>query len=74
MPMHMTRTRLIQMWFALVVFVVVAAVAFGAAVTISTAAILSVLALAPALLVLLLWPGVQPPTASEVIHGTDRRN
>jgi hypothetical protein len=73
MPMHMTRSRLIQMWFALVVFVVVAAVAFGAAVTVSTGAMLLALALAPALLVLLLWPGVQPPTASEVIHGTDRR-
>ena len=74
MLLHMTRSRLIQMWLALVVFVVVAAVAFGAVVTLSTGAMLLALALAPALIVLLLWPGVQPPTASEVIHGTDRRN
>ena len=74
MLLHMTRSRLIQMWFALVVFVFVAAVAFGAVVTLSTGAMLLALALAPALIVLLLWPGVQPPTASEVIHGTDRRN
>jgi hypothetical protein len=62
------------MWLALVVFVVVAAVAFGAVVTLSTGAMLLALALAPALIVLLLWPGIQPPTASEVIHDTDRRN
>ena len=65
---------MIQMWLALVVFVVVAAVAFGAVVTLSTGAMLLALALAPALIVLLLWPGIQPPTASEVIHDTDRRN
>jgi 4-hydroxybenzoate polyprenyltransferase len=59
---------------ALVLFVVVAAVAFGAAVTVSTAALLFALALVPAVLVLALWPGVQPSTASEVIHGTDRRH
>jgi hypothetical protein len=74
MLLHMTRSRLIQMWLALVVFVVVAGVAFGAVVTLSTGAMLLALALAPALIVLLLWPGVQPPTASEVIHDTDRRN
>ena len=51
-----------------------AAVAFGAVVTLSTGAMLLALALAPALIVLLLWPGIQPPTASEVIHDTDRRN
>ena len=74
MLLHMTRSRLIQMWLALVVFVVVAGVAFGAVVTLSTGAMLLALALAPALIVLLLWPGIQPPTASEVIHDTDRRN
>ena len=73
MAMQMTRSRLIQIWFAFVVFAVVAAVAFGAAVTVGTGAMLLTLALAPAVIVLLLWPGVQPPTASEVIHGTDRR-
>jgi hypothetical protein len=62
------------MWFAFVVFVVVAAVASGSAVTVSTAATFFALSLAPAVLVLALWPGVQPPAASEVIHGTDRRH
>jgi hypothetical protein len=70
----LTRPRLIQMWFSLVVFVVMAAAALGATVTFSTGALLLALALAPALIVVLLWPGVQPLTASEVIHGTDRRH
>jgi len=74
MPMRVTRSRLIQGWFGLVVFVVVAAIAFDATVTVSTGVMLLALAVAPALVVLLLWPGVQPPTASEVIHGTSRRN
>ena len=62
------------MWFAAVALVVFAALALGAAVTVSTGAMLLALALAPALLVLLLWPGVQPLTAPEVIHATDRKN
>jgi hypothetical protein len=74
MATHMTRSRLIQIWFAAVVLVVVAAIALGAAVTVSTGAMLLALALAPAVLVLLLWPGVQLPTASEVLRGTDRTN
>lgn len=74
MPKPMTRSRVLQIWFAAVAVVVVATIAFGAAVTVSTGAMLLALALVPALLVLLLWPGVQPPTASQVLHGTDRRN
>ena len=74
MAIHMTRSRLIQIWFAAVALIVVAALALGAAVTVSTGAMLLALTLAPAVLVLLLWPGVQLPTASEVLHGTDRTN
>jgi hypothetical protein len=33
---------------------------------------LLVLSLVPAAIVLLLWPGIQPQTASEVLHGADR--
>jgi hypothetical protein len=68
----MTRSKLIQMWFAAMVLVVVAGVAFGAAVTVATGAMLLTLGLVPPAIVLLLWPGVQPPTAAEVLHGVDR--
>ena len=68
----MTRSRLIQLWFAGVLLIVVAGVALGLSMTVSTGAMLLVLALAPPSIVLLLWPGVQPLTASEVLHGTAR--
>jgi hypothetical protein len=69
----MTRSRLIQVWFAAIALVVVAGVAFGAAVTVSTGAMLLALSLVPPAIVLLLWPGVQPLTAAEVLHSRDRR-
>lgn len=69
----MTRSRLIQVWFAAVALVVVAGVAFGAAVTVSTGAMLLALSLVPPAIVFLLWPGVQPLTAADVVHGRDRR-
>ncbi len=56
-----------------VALVVVAGVAFGAAVTVGTGAMLLALSLVPPAIVLLLWPGVQPLTAAEVLHGRDRR-
>ena len=69
---NMTRSRLIQIWFATVVLVLVAAAALGASMTIGTGVVLLVLSLVPAAIVLLLWPGIQPQTASEVLHGADR--
>jgi hypothetical protein len=70
---NMTRSKSIQIWFALVTLGVVAGVAFGAAVTVGTAVMLFALSLVPPVIVLLLWPGVQPVTATEVLRGTDRR-
>lgn len=71
---NMTRSGLIQTWFAAVLLVAVAAAALGASVTVSTGAMLFALCLAPAAIVLLLWPGVQPLTAAEVLRGTNRRD
>ncbi len=72
--MPMTRSKSFQMWFVAVAFVIIAAVVFGAAVTVNTAAMIVALALAPPVLVLLTWPGDQPLAASGVIPGTDRRS
>jgi hypothetical protein len=68
----MTRLRLIQVWFAAVLLVVVAGIAFGTSVTVSTGAMLLALSLAPPAIVLLLWPGIQSRTAADVLHGSDR--
>jgi len=68
----MTRSRLIQVWFAAVTLVVVAGVALGAAVTIGTGAMLLALCLAPPAIILMLSPGVQAPTIAEVLHDAER--
>jgi hypothetical protein len=69
----MTRARLIQLWFAAVVVAIAIGVVLGASVSASTGAMLLALTFVPPAIVLLMWPGVQPPTASEVLHGVDRR-
>ena len=73
MLVQMTRSRLIQVWFAAVALVVVAALALGVTVTVATGVLLLALCLAPPVILIMLWPGVQAPTASDVMHGTERR-
>ena len=67
----MTRSRLIQLWFATMSLIVVAAVALDVAVTIGTAAMLLALSLVPPAIVRVLWPGVQLMTAVDVLYGPD---
>ena len=57
-----TRSRLIQIWFAAVALVVVAGIALGVSVTGGTGAMLLALSLVPAFLILMLWPGRPAPT------------
>jgi len=71
--MPVTGSSLIQSRFAAVSLVVAAAVAFGAAVTIGTGAMLLALSLVPLAIVLLLWPEVKGPAVADVLHGADRR-
>ena len=68
-----TRSRLIQIWFAAVALVVVAGIALGVSVTGGTGAMLLALSLVPALLILMLWPGRPAPTIAEVLHNGKRR-
>jgi hypothetical protein len=73
MPKDMTRSKVIQLWFAAVILVIVAGIAFGASVSISTGAMLLALCLVPPAIILVLWPGVQPPTIAEVLYEVERR-
>ena len=68
-----TRSRLLQIWFAAVALIAVAGFALGASVTLSTGAILLALCLVPPAIIMKLWPGVQPQTIAQVLHDTDRR-
>jgi hypothetical protein len=73
MRKNMTRANVIQVWFAAVALVVVAAMAFGVDVTVGTGGLLLALSLVPPLIVFLLWPAAQSVTAGDVLRGTDRR-
>jgi hypothetical protein len=61
-------------WFAAVVLIVVGCVAFGVSMTLGTGAMLLVMSLVPPAVVLLLWPGVQPPTIGDVLRGSEQRD
>jgi hypothetical protein len=74
MMKNLTRSRVIQIWFAAVLLIVVACIAFGVAMTIGTGAMLLVMSLVPPAVVLLLWPGVQPLTVGDVLRGSARRS
>ena len=68
----MTRSRLIQVWFAAMTLVVVAGLALGVAVTIGTGALLLALCLVPPAIILMLWRGGPAPTIAEVLHDAER--
>ena len=70
---NMTRSKVIQAWFAAVTLVVVAGIALGTSVTGSTGALLLAMSLVPPGIVFMLWPGPQPATGAEVVYGGDRR-
>ena len=70
---NMTRARVIQVWFAAVALVVVAAVTFGAEPKVGTGSLLLTLSLVPPFIVFLLWPRAESLTAGDVLRGTDRR-
>ncbi len=72
MGRDMTRSRLIQVWFAAIALICAAGVTLGISVTMSTGMMLAALSLVPPAIVFMLWPGVQPRSASEVIHDTNR--
>ena len=70
---RMTRSKLIAIWFSAVALIVVSMIAFGAAVTMGTGALLVAMCLVPPLLVMMLWPTGGPPTIAEVLHDAQER-
>ena len=70
---HMTRSKLIVIWFSAVALVVVSMIALGVAVTMGTGALLLAMCLVPPLLVVMLWPIGGPPTIAEVLHDAQER-
>ena len=68
-----TRSKVILIWFALVVLVGVAAMALGAEMTIGTAALLLAMCLVPPAVVLMLWPSDNAVTMAEAIRDAKSR-
>ena len=69
-----TLSKPIQIWFATVALIMVAAAALGVSVTVGTGAMLVALSLIPLAIVLLLLPGIRSKTAADVLYGIDRRD
>jgi len=69
----LTRTRAVQLWFVVVAVAIAAGVAFGVAVTLSTAVLLLAGSLVPPAILIFMWRDAPPPTVAEVIHAADRR-
>ena len=70
---EMTRSRVTQAWFAAVTLIVVAGIALGTSVTVSTGALLLAMSLVPPVIVLMLWPGPSPRTTAEMLYPPDHR-
>ena len=69
---NVSRARVIQVWFAAVALVFVAAGTFGADVTLATVGMTLALSVVPPIIIFLLWPRPQSLTAGEVLRGTER--
>jgi hypothetical protein len=63
-----TRANVLQIWFAAIVLLVLAGAALGVNLTIGTEALLLILCVLPPGALLVLWSGVQAPTASDVLY------
>jgi hypothetical protein len=70
---NVTRSKVVQLWFAAIVFAAVACFALGLSVPLSTGVMLAVMSLVPPAVMLLLWPGTQPRTVADVLNESERR-
>ena len=69
----LTRAKAMTAWFVAVALMIVTAIAIGVHVTIGTPAMLLALCLVPPIVALFVWPGVEPPTVSDIVHDRVRR-
>ena len=70
---HVTRSKLITIWFSAVVLVVVSVIALGVPVSVDTGVLVLAMCLVPPLLVVMLWPTRAPQTIAEVLHDAQER-
>jgi hypothetical protein len=70
---HMTRAKVLQIWFGAAALIIAASIAFGAALTVGTGPMLVAFCLVPPVIILMLWPGAERPTVAEVLHQAEHR-
>ena len=70
---RLTRSKVIQVWFAAVLLVAVAGIALGITVTLGTAALLLAMCLVPPAVVMMLWPSDKASTMADAIHDAKSR-
>jgi hypothetical protein len=71
--LHVTRSRVVQVWLTAVVFVAVAGIAQGVTMTIGTAALLLAMCLVPLAVALMLWPSRDTSTLADAIRDAKSR-
>ena len=64
----LTRAGVIQVWFAGVILIIVASIALDVVSTMAAIGSMLAVSLVPPIILLVLWPGVQLPTAHDVLH------
>jgi hypothetical protein len=69
----MSRSSVIQVWFAAVVLVISASIAFRVSFTVSTGAMLLALSLVPPAIVFKLWPRPPARTTADMLYPRDPR-
>jgi len=73
MNVHLSRTNVIQIWFAAIVLAGIAAIALGASVSVGTAVVLVATCFVPPAIVLMLWRSDSAPTMAETIRDAKNR-
>jgi hypothetical protein len=71
--MHLSRTNVIQIWFAAMVLAGIAAIALGASVSVGTAVVLVAMCFVPPAIILMLWRSDSASTMAETIQDAKTR-
>jgi hypothetical protein len=71
---HLTRKNLILGWFVIVSSALILTIVLRGSLSVLAVIELVALSLIPPAILLMLWRGIDPTTASEVMHGTERRS
>jgi hypothetical protein len=70
---NLSRTQVIEIWFAALFVAAIGGAALGLRMSGGTAILVAALCLTPPAIVMVLWPRAQTLTAADVLRGADSR-